>query len=336
MNSRLFRSPRFWILALIAVAAIGLAAYAFVSDPSADAPPRRLPTPGVDGRIPPPPEGMPLPGPEAKAAEALDGLVMRGARYLDEKSFNLAAEAFGQALEGSRAAGDRGRLVRAALGRAEALARQGNEAEALKAATAVRKELPTGPPPTEEDLRLAALEAALLGSLGRPLEAAPVAREALNDADRHHPGDGALRDLLVSALADALVATGGVAEAVKLIDEHLSKPEIAAMLAPGKRAGWMDRAGRLYGVLGEFALSVERLESSLDARVAAGGDDPVPAAVTRISLAASLFDVGQPDRARAEATKAHEVLSEKLPPDDPDRLRLAEIAARIGVELTGP
>lgn len=336
MSIPVLLSPRLWVLALVVVAGIALVAFALGrGSPPSGAGPADAGAPVVDA-VPPPPTGLPPPGPEVEAAAAIDDLLARGARHLNEEELEPAAEAFGRAMEDSRKAGDRGRLVRSALGRAEALARQGKEAEALALATGVRKERPTGSPPTPEDLRLAALEAALLGAMQRPLEAAPVAREALDDADRYHAGDGELRGLLVSALADALIATDAVSDAARLIDGHLDRPEIAAALRPDQRAGWLDRVGRLYGVLGRFELSVERLESSLDARVAAGGDDPVPAAVTRISLAASLFDAGQPDRARAEAAKAHAVLSEKLTPDDPERRRLAEIAARIGAEPKEP
>ncbi|HUT79240.1 MAG TPA: hypothetical protein VM285_16190 [Polyangia bacterium] len=291
-------------------------------------------TPAVDD-IPPPPPWFPPPGPEIKAAAAIDGLLARGGRHLDEKEHELAAEVFERAMDDSRKTGDHGRLVRSALGRTEALASLGREPEALELAASMRRGRPAGPPTTEA-LRLAALESALLHAAGRPLEAAPVAREALDDADRYASGDSDLRGLLVSALADALAAAEGFADAARLIDEHLARPEVSGRLSPGMRAEWLDRAGRLHGAAGDFDLSVARLESSLDARAEAGGDDPLLAAVTRISLAASLFDAGLPDRARAEAVKAHAVLSPELPPDHPERKRLAAIAARIGAELTAP
>jgi tetratricopeptide (TPR) repeat protein len=331
----LFHSPRFWVPALVAVGAVALVAFAVGRGSSKDgqAPADAGVLDATD--VPPPPAEFPPPGPEAEAAAAIDGLLSRGARHLEEESLEAAAEVFERAMQDSRKAGDHGRRVRSALGRAEALARLGREPEALDLAASARREGPADPPSVDA-LRLAGLESALLLGAGRPLEAAPVAREALDDADRHHPGDVDLRDLLVSALADALAAASGFAEAARLVDEHLARVEVGAVLDAGQRAGWLDRAGRLHGAAGSFDLSVARLEKSLDALVEAGSADPLPAAVTRISLAASLFDAGHPVQARAEAVQAHAVLSAALPPDDPERKRLADIAARIGAEVPEP
>jgi hypothetical protein len=330
-----FQSPRLWVLALVAAAGIALVAYAAGRGSSKDGEaPAGAGVPAATD-VPPPPAEFPPPGPEVRAVSAIDDLLARGGRHLDEQEFELSAEVFERAMQDSREAGDHGRLSRSALGRAESLARLGREPEALALAATVRRERPAGPPSVDA-LRLAGLESALLLGAGRPLEAAPVAREALDDADRYHAGDADLRGLLVSALADALAASEGFADAARLVDDHLARAEVKAALAPAARAEWLDRAGRLHGAAGNFALSVERLESSLDARVAAGGDDPVPGAVTRISLAASLFDAGQPERARAEAARAHAALSGNLPPGDPERRRLAEIAARIAAELSQP
>ena len=270
--------------------------------------------------------------PESEEAAAIDGLLSRGGRLLQERQFDLAVELFEGAMRDSRAAGESTRLTRSALGLAEALASQGREPEAAALAAGTRKQRPAGPP-TVDALRLAALESALILALGRPLEAAPVARQALDEADRHHPGDAFLRGLLVSSLTDALVATEGFAEAARLLDDHLSRPEVRSSLAPEEAAGWKEQAGRLHGAAGNFSVSVARLEESLIERAAAGGDDPLPAAVIRISLAASLFDAGHPAQARTEALAAHAALSAALPADHPERLRLAEVAARIGVDL---
>jgi tetratricopeptide (TPR) repeat protein len=333
MNPSSFRSPRFLVLALIPAAGIALVAFALGRSGSPGAgEPGTAGSPALDPG-PPPPGPFPPGETVDEASGAIDRWIDRGGRHLDEKEFELAAEAFENGERESRAAKDGRRLLRSALGRAEALANLGREAEGLVLASSLRRERPAAEPPPVEALRLAALESALLLAAGRPLEAAPVAREALDDADRHHAGDPQLRGLLVSALADALTGSEGFAEAARRIDEHLARPEVAGSLSPDERADWLDRSGRLHGAAGDFQVSVDRLESSLDARVAAGGENPVPAALTRISLAASLFDSGQPVRARAEAVKSHAVLSGELPFDHPEIRRLSDIASRIGADL---
>jgi len=68
--------------------------------------------PGETGS--PPPEAPP-PETVSEAAAAIDGLLERGGRLLQERQFDLAVELFEGAMRDSRAAGEGGRLVRSGL-----------------------------------------------------------------------------------------------------------------------------------------------------------------------------------------------------------------------------
>ncbi len=253
-------------------------------------------------------------------------------KNLQQGNFNEAEAGFREALARASEQNMFASKLTAALGLAETLVYAKKTREAFQTISQTKDwaQTTTDDPPADL-IRLLALEGAAHTMTGNPTTALPVLEQGLELATKHHERDLVLRGVVLKPLVDALLATGNLDGATKVVQEHVDRLIPVQGLPLNEMVKWLDTAGRTYGIAKQFDKSAKMFQSSLSYKKSSSSDNSVDVALTRGNLALSLWNAANKEEARLEIEKALMVIREKLPATHSGRISIEKMGADFGV-----